>query len=219
MMVAAVACLFWAVVALQADASLPAGSAGSVLYQNVCAQCHGAKGEGKVELRAPSIAGLPAEYVLAQLLHFREGRRGAAPDDPQAFLMSATAKALQPLHLGDVAQAVALLTTVSPPQPSTPADMHVLAQGRQLYQERCMECHRYNGKGEVVFGSAPLIGLQDWYLRAQLRQFIAGKRGTTPGDISGAKMRAAAQYVESEADLEAVVAYMMTLNWLEDPFR
>jgi cytochrome c553 len=193
-------------------------SVGTVLFKNICANCHGQKGEGNPLLKAPCIAGLPTWYVKAQVHNFREGRRGTDPQDPQALLMAATVKALQVEHIEAVAKVVETLEPIPPPAPAKKPSDDALAEGRLLFEERCMECHRYNGTGELAFGSARLLGLQDWYLKAQLHKFKTGKRGAVPGDDNGLKMVFAVQHIETDADLDAVVAYILTLNWMGDPF-
>jgi len=182
-----------------------------VLFQNVCVQCHGAVGEGRVDVQSPSIAGLPAWYVLRQLQSFRSGLRGGEAHGAGGVLMAAAAKALPEEHLEPLAGFVESLPlqAASATKASQGAD---LAAGKLLYEERCMECHRYNATGEVVFGSPPLIGLQDWYLLAQIQHFKAGRRGVLPNDPNGAKMLFASQYVETDNDAKNVIAYLMTLN-------
>jgi cytochrome c553 len=88
-----------------------------------------------------------------------------------------------------------------------------LANGMLLFQERCMECHRYNASGEMAFGSPPLVGRQDWYLLAQLRKFKNLHRGSVKGDGKGAKMvQIATLFIEDEAAMKNVVSYILTLN-------
>ena len=212
-------CLVAGVVFLASSlrAAEPSPAMGVVLFKNLCVQCHGAQGEGSATLRAPSIAGLPAWYVRAQVLNFKAGRRGTEAHEPQALVMAATAKVLQDEHVEALAKFIEGLKPVLPAAERVPS-AGALAAGRLLYEERCMECHRYNGTGEVVFGSAPLLGLQEWYLLGQLRKFKSGQRGAVPGDANGAKMVAAARYIESEEALLAVIAYIMTLNPPGDPF-
>jgi cytochrome c553 len=43
---------------------------GKTIFQTVCAQCHGNNGEGKAELKSPSIASLPSWYVNTQFANF-----------------------------------------------------------------------------------------------------------------------------------------------------
>jgi hypothetical protein len=35
-----------------------------------------------------------------------------------------------------------------------------MSEAMRLFQERCMECPRYNASGEMAFGSPPLVGRQ-----------------------------------------------------------
>jgi cytochrome c553 len=79
-----------------------------------------------------------------------------------------------------------------------------------------MECHRFNGEGELVFGAAPLVGLQDWYLAAQLRKFKAGVRGAAEGDENGQKMvHATRSFIEDEEMVKSIVAWLMQLQELK----
>lgn len=190
----------------------PAGQ-GATVFQNVCAQCHGPNGEGKLEVKAPSIAGLPAWYARTQLANFREGRRGHEPADPQAFVMAAIAKALPPEVIETVTAHVEKMPLVIPAAKEREVPGADLAEGARLYYERCMECHRYNASGEMTFGSPPLIGQPAWYLEDQLRKFKTGRRGTVKSDLNGAKMvQMTTLFIEDDQMLRNVVAYLMTLN-------
>lgn len=44
-------------------------------HVKACAACHGEAGRSAAEGYYPSIAGKPADYLYAQLQHFRDGRR------------------------------------------------------------------------------------------------------------------------------------------------
>lgn len=182
------------------------------LFQTTCAQCHGTKGEGREDLKTPSIANLPHWYVERQLTNFHSGKRGSdGQTDPQGFTMAAIAKALTSEQIKQVATEVEKLPLV-PPQERTLAGANPQA-GQQLFYERCMECHRYNASGEQLFGSPPLVGRQGWYLLAQLKKFKALHRGNAPGDEKGAKMvMMTTQFVENEQAMKDVVAYILTLN-------
>jgi cytochrome c553 len=95
---------------------------------------------------------------------------------------------------------------------SPPLDLSAQA-GLQLFQERCMECHRYNASGEMAFGSPPLLGRQGWYLADQLKKFKTGLRGTHKSDVNGAKMVQITNFfIEDDQMLRDVVAYILTLN-------
>ena len=193
--------------ACQAGGAPDSGS--QILFQNLCAQCHGAKGEGKAEVKSPSIASLPAWYVQRQLENFQQDRRGAHPQDTEGQMMRAISKALDGEQTKAVAQLVEKLPRVHP-APTLKVDS---AQGRELFAERCMECHRFNGEGEIVFGAAPLVGLQDWYLAAQLRKFKTGLRGAAKDDANGQKMvHVTSVFIEDEQMAQSVAAWLVRLQ-------
>jgi cytochrome c553 len=190
-------------------ASEPPPTPAGVLFQNLCATCHGAKGEGKAEIKSPSIASLPAWYVQRQLENFQHDRRGAHPQDAEGQMMRAISKVLNAEQTLGLAVLVEKLPRVLP----TPTIKAEVGPGRERYAERCMECHRYNGEGELVFGAAPLVGLQDWYLAGQLRKFKSGVRGAVLGDANGQKMvHAAVSFIEDEAMVQSLTAWLMELQ-------
>lgn len=170
----------------------------------LCATCHGPMGEGLAQLRTPSIAGLPDWYVVMQLEKFRTDQRGSDPQDANGRLMHAVALTLTTDAIAAVAETVAAL----PPHPTRNTLGGDAKRGRAVYHDGCIDCHRYNGSGELAFRSAPLTGLQDWYLVAQLEKFRAGLRGTRPDDGDGAKMHLVASGMSDEQfrDVAAFIA-------------
>ena len=209
------ALVLFAVPAISAEPAIPATidpkADGPTIYQTVCIQCHGPQGQGNEALKAPSIAGRPAWYVIQQLGNFREGRRGHNPQDVPGTLMTSIARLLHPENLAKVADTVEKMPLVVPTA-QTALKQPDLEEGRLLFSERCMECHRFNATGEMTFGSPPLIGLQDWYLLAQIEKFKSGWRGAHPKDVYGAKMVISAQFIESEQAKHDVVAFILSLN-------
>jgi cytochrome c553 len=192
----------------EARAQKAAPPVAAILFQNVCATCHGAKGEGNPAFQAPAIAGLPDWYVRGQLEAFRAGRRGAHAQDMPGQLMRAMSMVLDDKKSANVAAFVATLPRANPR-----ATLHAdPTAGARLYAERCAECHRYNGAGELVFGAAPLAGLPDWYLAAQLRKFKNGQRGGAPHDVNGQKMVLAASYLEGEDVIRSMAVYLFSLG-------
>ena len=175
-------------------------------YQRICQQCHGENGEGNLELRSPSIAGQPAWYLQRQIEKFRSGQRGADPRDTFGQQMRAIALTLED---ADIAEAIETVTSFRafPTESTLTADSE---HGRQIYQEQCIDCHRYNGSGELVFGSSPLTAFQDWYLADQLDKFRTGIRGYHADDEKGSQMRHLASYL-AESDTRDVTAYIATL--------
>ena len=93
-----------------------------------------------------------------------------------------------------------------------------ISEGKWLFEERCMECHRYNASGEMAFGSPPLVGRQGWYLVAQLTKFKKLHRGAAKGDEKGAKMvQMASLFISDEQAIKNVVGYILTLNPTPEP--
>ena len=97
-----------------AHAPPPAVVAGRGGATMACGYCHLAGGDGRVE--NASLAGLPADYIRAQVAAFAAGTRtSAAPDYLPAKLMAQVAKTVAP---ADVAAAAAYFT-------ATPFRTHV----------------------------------------------------------------------------------------------
>lgn len=176
------------------------------VFALLCAHCHGDQGQGDVIRRAPSIAGQPKWYLAAQLENFRNGRRGAHPLDTMGSQMRAVTHALEPKQIEALVQQISAM----PPRPTLNTLGGDVRRGEQIYAEQCMECHRYNGQGELVFRSSPLTGFQDWYLASALRAFRAGLRGTDAGDLKAVKMREIAGYLSGD-DVRDVVTYIARL--------
>jgi len=191
--------------------------AGKQRYQRVCSQCHGPGGEGSIALKAPSIANLPAWYVTGQIEKFQKDWRGSTPNDAPGIMMHAIASSLDPAAVRDVAEhirSLRLIPTVVTLAGGDPAN------GAELFRERCMECHRYNGRGEPAFRSAQLIGLQDWYIVSQLKKFRDGIRGSHESDTEGAKMHRVSGPLSDESfrDLAAHIADLAQ-KYTEEPRR
>jgi cytochrome c553 len=187
-------------------AVLPARGGPEELFAKTCAACHGEKGQGVLGQKTPSIASMPSWYVARQLHKFRTDVRGADEKDVEGLRMRAIAHTLEDDEVKGLAEFVEGL-------PRTPT-RHTLKgdadEGRTLFRDYCMECHRYNGTGEFVFGSPPLTGLQDWYILAQLKKFRAGVRGGHPDDEQGAKMHKRTNAV-TEQDLADIASFIGVL--------
>lgn len=133
--------------------------------------------------------------------------RGATPEDIAGAQMRAIAHTLTDPAIDEVARHVASL----PLHPTRNTLGGVAADGKESYQLHCEECHFSDGEGDMTFKSAPLIGLQDWYLAAQLEKFRTRVRGGHPGDLEGAKMQIPSEAFLSPQDERDVLAYIAHL--------
>ena len=177
------------------------------LFQ-LCVVCHGNQGEGRLDLGAPAIAGLPDWYVAAQLQKFRHGVRGSHPQDTAGMRMRPMARSLPTDNdVQAVAQYVASLPSQTPPRTLT-GD---LASGAQQYQ-LCLACHGPDGRGNQPLGAPPLIISNDWYLLRQLQNLKQKIRGAdAPKDATGAMMQPIASTLSEQA-MQDVIAYIQTLR-------
>lgn len=188
---------------------------GHNLYQ-LCASCHGDNGQGKKNLAAPAIAGLPEWYIKKQLSNFREGHRGLHPRDDAGNRMRPMAKMLKKREkenfddLDLVASYVAAL-----PKPAVVSQLSIgngdPAKGKNLYAV-CVACHGDKAQGMVQMNAPALTTLDDWYLFTQLKNFKSGLRGADAArDPQGALMVPMAKNLVDDQAMRDVIAYIKTL--------
>lgn len=69
-------------------------------FNAICSSCHGGSGRGNQALGAPGLVGLEISYAERQLRSFREGQRGAHPEDKWGAQMRVGASMLPNLKSG-----------------------------------------------------------------------------------------------------------------------
>lgn len=175
-------------------------------YFTTCQGCHGNAGEGMAGMKAPRLAGLPATYIVEQLMNYRKGVRGGATDF-QGVQMNGRAKALPSDEA--VKDVAAYIATLPVPAVETATAAEIKA-GQPLY-ETCAACHGDKGQGNPAMSAPPLAGTDRVYLARQLRDFREGIRGRD-GDTNGQQMRATVQMLPDDAAIDAVAAYASTLK-------
>jgi cytochrome c553 len=181
---------------------------GRELFQ-LCSQCHGANGGGVAANLAPAIAGLPAWYVEAQLVKFKNGQRGLHAQDMGGLRMYPMSRWLQ--NEGEqkaVAAYVASLPAVAPSATLASGDA---AKG-QTYYAVCSACHGPDGAGNQGMGAPPLTGLNDWYLLTSIQKFKKSIRGALPGDTLGPAMIGMVATLPDDAAVLDVIAHIETLR-------
>lgn len=191
---------------VQTSAELMA--AGQALYTATCAACHGAKAEGMRALNAPALAGQEDWYVARQIRHFQAGVRGADPAHVPGTQMAAIAKTIKETDIAALSAYVSSL-----PKAALTAEIQGdAAMGKTRFEAVCTACHGQMADGNKSLNSPRLTTLNDWYMAAQLHQFIHGTRGTLPQDTFGLQMRPMAATLDSPEAIADVVSYIASLQ-------
>ena len=180
---------------------------GAELFET-CQPCHGNAGEGKPEIEAPAIAGLPQWYIELQLETFQNGWRGRHAEDLAGLRMRPMAMTLN--REGDVSSVAEYVAQLEAPFPASTLDGNAGA-GAAVYEQVCVACHGPDGMGNEILRAPPIVQLQDWYLVKQLENFRSGARGADPQDTWGQTMRAQAFTLTDQA-MRDVIAYVQTLR-------
>ncbi len=172
-----------------------------------CTTCHGTDGRGNEGVQAPRLAGMEPWYLKRQLENYRDGIRGAHPDDIEGLAMQPMAAMLTDESIQDIIEWVGGWNYV-PAEHTISGDLDA---GRALYQP-CATCHGADAEGNEALGAPALAGQNDWYMVTQLRNFLAGYRGVHPRDVYGAQMRVMTTGLSGENDINNVVAYINSLS-------
>ncbi len=173
-----------------------------------CTTCHGSDGRGNYGVQAPRLAGMEGWYLIRQLENFRSGVRGTHPQDIEGIAMRPMAAKLDDESIADIVAWVG-------DWPYVPAEVTIAgdsAAGERLYAT-CAACHGQRAEGNEALGAPALAGQNDWYLVTQLKNFMAGYRGSHPDDSYGQQMLTMARTLVDEQGVLNVVSY---INNLED---
>ena len=180
---------------------------GKKMYQ-ICTACHGAEGHGNQVLNAPQIAGLDAVYLETQLRNWKEGIRGAHPDDTAGLQMRPMSMTLKDEEtIKDVAAYVATLEAKIPEATLEGGDA---TKGQAAYAV-CLACHGPDAGGNAALKSPSLRHQNDWYMLAQLKKFKSGIRGSNPKDVGGMQMRPMSMTLVDEQAMKDVIAHIRSL--------
>lgn len=157
-----------------ADGNAEAGATKAV----VCQACHGANGNS-VNPQWPSLAGLGADYITAQLQNFKSGKRNNA-------IMMANVMALTPQDMEDLgAYFGGLVNTGLEADPSFWKAGKVIYTGGDKTRgiPACMACHGPTGYGNEPAKFPALRGQHSEYVVEQLTAYASGERTTGPNGI------------------------------------
>jgi len=203
------ACLLLAVAVLTGPAAgvAQAGSpeAGAALFMKECAGCHGSSAIGGKDGEYPRLAGLPPGYIAQQLKDFRDRKRQNKPMLPIFKVARLSAD-----QIADLAAHLSALPVPDPAQVGVPDQVEGdLALGEELYVRDCALCHGRAGEGKAETDNPPLRAQWPAYLRRQIDDFRAERRGHEYRD---------ALFQEAEPDeLEAILAWLIQLNCQAPP--
>jgi cytochrome c553 len=184
--------------AAMADGNAEAGATKAV----VCQACHGPQGHS-ANPEWPSLAGIGAPYIAAQLQNFKDGKRNNPIMMPNAMGLSSD----------DMADLAAYFD--SQPNSQGEADPSTVAAGEKLYRggdparniPACEACHGPNGAGNEPGKFPALRGQQSLYIAKQLHDYASGARTTGPNGI----MQTIAGRL-SEDDIKALASYAQGLR-------
>ena len=157
----------------------------------VCANCHG-EGGNSPKPDIPNLAGQNPAYLLEQLRQFADGRRRNEFMEGMIKAMAADEKVGMVLFYA--AQPVTLKPSIKPA---------LVAKGKEHYGKTCFRCHGEDGHGGEKF--ARIAGQQPEYLTATLKRYRVGQGVRTD------PLMAANTKLMTDADIDAVVAYVMTM--------
>jgi cytochrome c553 len=158
----------------------------------VCANCHGANGISPQQ-DTPNLAGQHPRYLLEQMQKFADGRR-------RFEFMEKLIKAMKPDER--VAAVLFYARQAVPPRPVDDAALR--ARGKAYFDQVCFRCHGSDGRGSDAF--ARLAGQQAAYVTLALKRY----RNNTDGARNDPLMAAATRLM-SDADIQAVAAYVSSL--------
>lgn len=209
LLVAATLALWPATAAIaQSPAAKPDLAKAQTIVNQVCAACHGVDGNSASPAN-PNLAGLPAEYITAQLAHFRAGIRA----NPVMLGMAST------LSPDDMA-AMGAYYSKQKSKGLAARDPELVKIGQAVYRggdpakgiPACSSCHGPNGAG-MPKNYPRLAGQHGDYTYAQLKAFKTGERGADKDgkDVQGRTMVAIASRL-TDMQMKALAEYTAGLR-------
>ncbi len=192
----------------QNDTGKPDLAKAQTIVNQVCVACHGADGNSTSPLN-PSLAGMPAEYITLQLMHFKAGIRVNA-------VMQGMAATLSPEDM----QLLGLYFSAQKPKGLAAKDVALVKAGQKLYRggdtaagvPACAACHSPDGAG-IPKNYPRLAGQYPEYTYVQLKAFKSGERGAdAEGKDGNGKIMATIAAKMTDAQMKAVAEYTSGLR-------
>jgi len=182
------------------EGSAEAGEAKSI----TCTACHGAQGNS-VNPLWPNIAGQSANYIVTQLVAFKDGSRSDPLMTPQTMLLS-----------DEDFRDLAVYFESLPGAAMAVANPATLDKGESLYRggdaadgtAACLACHGPSGRGNPAANYPALQGQHATYTAKQLHDYASGMRRS---DGKTAIMRDIAARLSND-DISALSSYVQGLK-------
>lgn len=189
----------------------------------VCAGCHGVFGEGGKQGEYPRIAGQPYQFLVDQLVLFRERKRPnlamieyiddrQMPDPDIQDIATFLTRIELPTRLklfdknDPEFDALARLEEAKRVIQIARAEGDISAGGK-LYKRECASCHGRDGMGDAEDAVPMLAGQYTRYLWRQVDKYLAGVRIHDP---SAPEDRLLAEFDQNE--LRNIFAYLSVLD-------
>ena len=122
------------------------------LFKENCTACHLEDGYGLKSMNVASIAGLPRWYVTQQLRHFRDGKRGAHPEDKEGKMMQSMTQVLDDKKVAFLGKHVQSMKPLEKRQTLKGGNVE---KGKVLYKSDCASCHGDLGEGKRSEAAPP----------------------------------------------------------------
>ena len=164
----------------------------------VCAGCHGVFGMGGSDGKYPRLAGLPTQYIIKEIVKFRERKR------PNISMVEHVEERQLPnnevIDISIYLNQIKLATRLSKIDENAPDfDAYARLQeakkiiqigraegdikaGEKLYKKECRSCHGKTGEGNQEEATPLLAGQYTNYLLQQIELYISGERLHDPDD-------------------------------------
>ena len=174
-----------------------------------CAVCHGHNAEGVKAFSSPAIANQETWYLRQQLRNFLDGKRGNHPKDSLGAVMALQSQIIETEEQLEIVIAYIKLL------PRVQTDQTIFGDeenGKHYYNKVCASCHGIDAKGLEHYLSPNLLGIQDYYMATQIRNYRDGIRGISEGDTTGTKMIEMLAEIPDDETIDDVITYIHTLQ-------
>jgi cytochrome c553 len=167
----------------------------------VCGACHLPSGAGRPDGTFPQLAGQHTTVLIKQMADIRAGLR----DNPTMYPFAMTLT--DPQELADAAAYIEALCIPVEHGKYDGKDASVqLAQGKELYEKECKECHKANGEGDKEKFYPVIAGQHYKYLLRQMTEIRDGHRRNANPDM----VKIIKKY--NDQQLIAISAYQSSLT-------